>query len=155
MLEILKNKWVITLQDSSKNTINIDTNSFDVTIDDLSVVHPWEFEKSWILLEVKEYSDILFYSFTVDSKHIVIITNDKFELKEEILSFFWDVDVLVIVWSKESAKIFESIEARVVVPFWEWKSTFLTTLWQHTEEVDSYKLKWEFSADSTEFINLK
>jgi hypothetical protein len=33
----------------------------------------------------------------VDKKRLVIITQDTFELKEEILSFFGDVDVLIIV----------------------------------------------------------
>jgi hypothetical protein len=133
----------------------LDINSLEVKIDDLNVVHAWEFEKSGILLEVKSYNNILFYSFTIDWKHLVIITDDKFELKEEILSFFWDVDVLIIKWSKESAKIFENIEARVVVPYWDWKSTFLTTLGQHIEEVSSFKVKWDFAIDSTEFVNLK
>jgi len=155
MIEIYNKSWVVTLKDKEKNKIVFDTNSGDVKIDDLSVVHPGEFEKSGILLMVKEYNNTLFYSFTMDKKHIVIITDDKFELKEEILSFFWDVDILVITWSKESAKIFENIEARVVVPYWEGKSTFLTTLWQHMEEVESYKVKWEFSIDSTDFVNLK
>lgn len=154
MIELSNNKGVISVETNSKNKIIFDTNSLDVKIDDLDVVHPGEFEKSGILLVVKEYQNILFYSFTIDSKHLVIVTNDSFELKEEILSFFWDVDVLIIIWTKESAKIFENIEARVVVPYWEGKGAFLTTLWQHTEEVESYKVKWEFSLDSTDFVNL-
>lgn len=154
MIEISNNSWVLLAQTKSKNTISLDINSGEVKIDDLNVVHPWEYEKSGILLEVKEYNNILFYSFTIEGKHLLIITNDIFDLKEEILSFFWDVDVLIIVWSKESAKIFENIEARVVVPYGDWKSTFLTTLWQHSEEIDSHKVKWDFSIDSTEFVNL-
>ncbi len=154
MIEINNKAGIISVSDGSKATIALDTNSLEVKIDNLNVVHAWEFEKSWILLEVKSYNNNLFYSFTIDSKHLVIITNDTFELKEEILSFFGDVDVLIIKWSKESAKIFENIEARMVVPYWDWKSTFLTTLWQHIDEVSSYKVKWEFSIDSTEFINL-
>jgi len=155
MIEINNKAGVISVVDSSKAQISLDINSLEVKIDDLNVVHAWEFEKSGILLEVKSYNNILFYSFTIDWKHLVIITDDKFELKEEILSFFWDVDVLIIKWSKESAKIFENIEARVVVPYWDWKSTFLTTLGQHIEEVSSFKVKWDFAIDSTEFVNLK
>ena len=154
MIEIKNNSWVVSVETSSKSKISLDTKNSEVNIDDLNVVHPGEFEKSWILLEVKEYANILFYSFTIEGKHLVIITNDVFELKEEILSFFWDVDILIIVWSKESAKIFENIEARIVVPYGDGKSSFLTTLWQHSEEVTSYKVKWEFSIDSTEFVNL-
>lgn len=154
-MEIVNNKGVIEITSSTKNKIVFDTNKKEVFIDDLDVNHPWEYEKAGILLEVKEYNNILFYSFNSDSKHIVIINEDKFELKEEILSFFWDVDVLIIVWSKDSAKIFENIEARVVVPYWDWKHTFLNTLWQHIEEVKSFKLKWELSDDNNEFVNLQ
>ncbi|MDD2871080.1 MAG: hypothetical protein PHS49_03745 [Candidatus Gracilibacteria bacterium] len=155
MIEIYNDNGVISIETKAKSGITLDTNTFEVKIDDLNVVHPGEYEKSGILLEVKEYNNILFYSFTIESNHLVIITNDKFEMKEEILSFFGDVDILVIVGSKESAKIFENIEARLVVPFGEGKSIFLNTLGQHTEEVDSYKVKGEFSLDSTEFVNLK
>lgn len=154
-MEIFNNKWVIEIVSNSKNKIVFDAITKLVMIDNLDVTYPWEFEKGGILLEVKEYSNNLFYSFTIDSKHLVIISNDSFDLKEEILSFFWDVDVLVIVWSRESAKIFENIEARVVIPYWEWKQTFLTTLWQHSEEVSSYKIKWDLSDDVSEFINLE
>mgnify|MGYP006439151815 FL=1 len=155
MIELSNKSGIITVVDGSKSKIIFDTSSLKVSIDDLDVVHPWEFEKSGILLEVKEYNETLFYSFTIEGKHLLIITSDSFELKEKILTFFWDVDILIIVGSKESAKIFESIEARLVVPYGDGKSTFLTALWQHTEEVDSFKMKWEFSLDSTEFVNLK
>jgi len=154
MIEISNKAGIISVDTSSKSVITLDTNTFEVKIDDLNVVHPGEFEKSGILLEVKEYAGKLFYSFTLDWKHLVIINDDVFDLKEEILSFFWDVDVLIITGSKESAKIFESIEARIVFPYWDWKSTFLTTLGQHPEEVKSFKVKWDFSVDSTEFVNL-
>jgi hypothetical protein len=117
-------------------------------------VHPWEFEKSGILLEVKIYNDILFYSFMIDQKHLIIVSNDTFELKEEILSFFWDVDILIIKWSKEAINIYENIEARLVVPFGDGKNLFLTSLWQHNESVKSYKLKADFALDATEFVNL-
>lgn len=154
-MEILKNNWNIEIITSTKNKIVFEIESNKVFIDDLWVDYPGEYEKAWILLEVKEYNNILFYSFTVDTKHLVLITNDSFDLKEEILSFFWDVDVLIIIWSKESAKIFENIEARLVVPYWDWKQTFLTTLWQHPEMVANYKVKWELSDDNSEFVNLE
>ncbi len=154
MIEIFNKSGVISVETSSKSKIILDTNSFEVSIDNLNVVHPGEFEKSGILLEVKKYAAKLFYSFTIEGKHLVIINDDVFDLKEEILSFFGDVDILIIIGSKESAKIFENIEARLVVPYGSWKTTFLTTLWQHIEEVKSFKVKWDFSLDSTEFVNL-
>jgi hypothetical protein len=90
----------------------------------------------------------------VDSKRLIIISSDNFELKEEILSFFGDVDVLIITGTRESAKIFESIEAKLVIPYGESKDLFLHTLGQNIEEESSYKVKNEFSLDSTEFVNL-
>lgn len=155
MLEISSKNNVISLQTGSKNTISFNTVEKQASIDGMNVDHPGEFEKSGILLEVKQYASELYYSFTAEGKHIVIISNDTFELKEEILSFFGDVDVLVIIGSQASAKIFENIEARLVVAYGEWKQTFLTHLGQHIEPVASYKIKSEFSLDSTEFVNLE
>lgn len=146
---------ILEVESNSKSVIYFDTLKNELKIDDLFVSYPWEYEKSGILLEVKEYQNNLFYSFSVDSKHILFILTDEFDLKEEILSFFWDVDVLVIIWTKKSVKIFENIEARVVVPYGEGKDLFLQTLWQNIEEVKNFKLKWEFSLENTEFVNLE
>lgn len=153
-MEIRKKKNILEIESDSKWIIYFDEETKEVKIWDLIVSYPWEYEKSGILLEVKEYSDNLFYSFSVDWNHVLYVLTDDFELKEEILSFFWDVDVLIIVWTKKSVKIFENIEARVVVPYWETKSIFLQTLGQNREEVSSFKLKWEYSPDNTEFVNL-
>ncbi len=129
-------------------------DSGKVRINDYVVSHPGEYEKAGILLEVKEYDGELFYNFIIGSKRIAIVTADSFEIKEEILSFFGDIDVLIIVWSKESVKVFENIEAKVVIPYWEWKDLFLNALWQHKEELDIYKVQWEFDLNNTEFVNL-
>jgi hypothetical protein len=153
-MEILNKSWIINIVSNSKEVVSFDANSNAVKIGDLDVTYPWEFEKSGVLLEVKEYNGILFYSFTVDSKHLVIISNDEFEMKEEIMSFFGDVDVLVIIWTKKWAEIFENIEARVVVPYWPTKQIFLATLGQNEAEVDSYKVKGDMLDDVSEFVNL-
>ena len=153
-MEIVNKNWIINIISNLKSYIAFDTHSNEVKIDDLPVSFPWEYEKSGILLEVKEYNENLFYSFTIDWLHLVIISNDKFELKEDILSFFWDVDILIMAWTKESIKIYENVEAKVVIPYWEWKHTFLTNLGQNIEEVVSYKVKWELGLETTEFVNL-
>jgi len=153
-MEIRNKNNILEIESNSKSIIYFDEAKKQLKIDDLDVSYPWEYEKSGILLEVKEYFDNLFYSFSVDWNHILFVLTDDFELKEEILSFFGDVDVLIIYWTKKSVKIFENIEARVVIPYWEGKSIFLQTLGQNTEEVSSFKLKWEYSADNTEFVNL-
>ena len=153
-MEIRKKKNILEIESDSKWIIYFDEETKEVKIWDLIVSYPWEYEKSGILLEVKEYSWELFYSFAVDSKHIFFVLTDNFELKEEIVSFFWDVDVLIIVWTKKSVNIFENIEARVVIPYGEGKDLFLQSLWQNIFPVSNYKLKSDLSLENTEFVNL-
>ena len=154
MIEIYNKSGKITLEDSNKKKVIFNKESLGVEIDWFDVSYPWEYEKSGILLEVKEYEEKLFYKFLIEFKNVVIIPYDIFELKEEILSFFGDVDILIIIWSKQSAKNFENIEAKLVIPYGEWKDIFLNTLWQHIEEVGNYKIKSELSINITEFVNL-
>ena len=153
-MEIRKKKNILEIESDSKWIIYFDEETKEVQIWDLIVSYPWEYEKSGILLEVKEYSWELFYSFAVDSKHIFFVLTDNFELKEEIVSFFWDVDVLIIVWTKKSVNIFENIEARVVIPYGEGKDLFLQSLWQNISPVSNYKLKSDLSLENTDFVNL-
>jgi len=154
-MEIRKKKNILEIESDSKWIIYFDEETKEVKIWDLIVSYPWEYEKSGILLEVKEYSWELFYSFAVDSKHIFFVLTDNFELKEEIVSFFWDVDVLIIVWTKKSVNIFENIEARVVIPYWEGKDLFLQSLGQNISPVSNYKLRSDLSLENTEFVNLE
>ena len=154
-MEIRKTKNILEIESDSKWIIYFYEETKEVKIWDLIVSYPWEYEKSGILLEVKEYSWELFYSFAVDSKHIFFVLTDNFELKEEIVSFFWDVDVLIIVWTKKSVNIFENIEARVVIPYGEGKDLFLQSLWQNISPVSNYKLKSDLSLENTEFVNLE
>lgn len=155
MLDIYYKKENLIIENSDKKWISFNTITKEVFLDNYNVTFPWEYEKSAILLEVKEYKDNLFYNFLIDWKHVVIITEDNFELKEEISDFFWDVDLLLITWTREACKLFESIESKIVIPYWEWKDIFLNTLGQHTEEVEKYRQKWELPTDNTEIVNLQ
>jgi len=155
MLEIFYDKHNLILQNHTKKHVIFDTKANTVALEDFDVSHPGEYEKFGVLLEVKEYAETLFYKFLIEGKHICIITIDKFELKEEILSFFGDVDILIIVGTKDAVKTFENIEAKVVIPYTEGKDIFLNTLSQHWEEVSKFKSGGEISGDVTEFINLK
>ena len=154
MLDIKYKNSDLIITDWEKKEISFNIVSKKVILDWFDISYSWEYEKSGILVEVKEYQEELYYNFLIDKKRLVIITKDNFELKEEILSFFGDVDVLIIIGTKEAAKIFESIEAKIVIPYGESKDMFLHTLGQNIEEVKSYKVKWDFSLDSTEFVNL-
>lgn len=155
MIEIFNKNDVINIKNSQNILINFNVNSKDVYIWDYNINFPWEYEKSWILLEVMEYEGKLFYNFLVEWNTIVIIFDDNFEIKESILSFFWDVDILLINWTKNSNKIVENIETKVVIPFWELKNVFLHSISQHKEEIDTFKLKSDFWLENTEYVNLK
>jgi len=154
MLDIFYKNNDLVIVDSNKKEIRFDYENNKMQLDGYDVTFPWEYEKSAILLEVKEYNNSLFYNFLIDGKHLVIIPDDSFEIKEDILEFFGDVDILIIKWSAASAKIFENIESKIVIPYGEAKDIFLNTLWQHIEELDSYKQKGELPIDNTEFVNL-
>lgn len=156
MIEIsYKNADTFVIKNSDKKDINFMPNENKVLLEDFDVSFPGEYEKSGNLLEVKEYEDILFYKFLVDGKHLCIVTSDSFELKEEIVSFFWDVDVLVIVGTKDAVKIFENIEAKAVIPYGEGKDIFLNTLGQHSEAVKVFKVGADLDGDRTEYVNLE
>lgn len=155
MIEIFNKNDLVNIKNSDNVIVTLHTTNKEVKIGDYWIDFPGEYEKSWILLEVKEYEDKLFYSFLIEWKVVLAIFDDNFEMKEEIMSFFGDVDVLLITWTKNSPKIVESIEARVVIPFWEGKDIFLNTLGQHKEEIETFKLKNEMWVETTEFVNLK
>jgi len=155
MLDFSYRKDVLVVRNDSKKEINFDTNTLEMTLDGFDVSFPWEYEKSGILLEVKEYEETLFYNFLIDSKHVVFVSKDSFELKEDILNFFWDVDILLIKASKDAIKTFENIEAKVIIPYGDEKDIFLNSLWKHLEAVKNYKQKAELPFDTSEFVNLE
>lgn len=155
MIEIYNKENLVHIKNSDNSVVILDTKKNTVSIGDYFVDFPWEYEKSWILLEVLENQEKLFYSFLIEGKVVVVIFDDNFEMKEEVMSFFWDVDILLIIGTKNSPKIAENIEARVVIPFGEGKDIFLHTLSQHKEEIEIFKLKWDMWVETTEFVNLK
>jgi hypothetical protein len=98
MIEVsYKNADTIAIKNADKKEIFFNISDKTVHMEDYDVTHPGEYEKSGNLLEVKIYTDLLFYKFLIDGKHMCIVTSDSFELKEEIVSFFGDVDILIIV----------------------------------------------------------
>ncbi|MCT4616993.1 MAG: hypothetical protein N4A38_02155 [Candidatus Gracilibacteria bacterium] len=155
MIEIKKTGDNMLVLSSYKKEIVFDTEKNTIVLDGFDVNFPGEYEKGGILLEVKTYKEILFYNFKVDKKNITVIPTDKFEISEEILKFLDNVEVLIIKGTKDAAKTFENIEAKVVVPYGELKSTFFTALGQNPEEISVYKIKGELSGDNTEYINLQ
>jgi len=155
MIEIFNKDNLVNIKNSDNVIVTLNTQNKEVKIWDYTIDYPGEYEKSGILLEVKEHDNKFFYSFLIEWKVVFILFDDNFEQKEEIMSFFWDIDILLINWTKNATKIIENIEARIIIPFGEWKDVFLNILGQHKEEIESFKLKWEIWNENTEFINLK
>lgn len=155
MIEIYNKENKVHIKNSDNVVVSLNTQNNMVSIADYTIDFPWEYEKAGVLLEVLESQEKLFYSFLIEGKVVVVIFDDNFEMKEEVMSFFWDVDILLIVGTKNAPKIVENIEARVVIPFGEGKDLFLHTLSQHKEEIEVFKLKWEMWLETTEFVNLK
>lgn len=156
MIEIShRDSHTIEIKNADKKSVFFDFDARTVSLEDFDVTYPGEYEKSGNLLEVKEYTDILFFKFLIDGRHVCIVPSDSFELKEEIVSFFGDVDVLIIVGTKDAVKIFENIEAKVVVPYGDGKDIFLNTLGQTIEAVKTHKIGADLDGDRTEFVNLE
>lgn len=155
MIEIsYKDQKTLCIKNSDKKEVLFAFEDKKVFLEDFDVSHPGEYEKSGNLLEVKQYTDLLFYKFLIDGKHLCIVTSDTFDLKEEIISFFGDVDILIIIWSKDAVKIFENIEAKVVVPYGEGKDVFLNAVASSSEPVKAFKVWVELDGDRTEFVDL-
>ncbi len=155
MLEIIKDKDIFKIKDSNWVFTTIDFLKKEIKIDSYLLDMPWEYEKSLILREVKLYQEKMFYSLIIESFKVFVIFDDNFDLKEEIVSFFWDIDILIINTSKNSQTITENIEAKTIIPFWEYKDIYLNSLWQHKEELNSFKIKTkEQFTDTTTYINL-
>lgn len=147
-------KWEKIILTHEKKEIVFWFTTKEVWLDNLDVNFPWEYEKAEMLLEVKEFESELIYKFYVEGYNIVIVTKESFDTIENILSFFGDVDLLILPWTKNAIKLYENIEAKIVLPYGEGKDVFLNSLGQHKEEVQNFRIKWEILWDTTEFINL-
>lgn len=154
-MEITLKNNILQVKDVNNVCINCDTHWHTLSIGEYAIDFPGEYEKSWILAEAYEFDDKIFYRCMIEGKVVVFLFYDDFELKEEIISFFGDIDVLCIIWTKHAAKITENIEAKVVIPFGEAKDIFLNNVGQsHPELVTIWKSRWEIPGDTTVFINL-
>ena len=89
MLDVKYKKGDLIITDWDKNEVSFNIETNEILLDWFNITHAWEYEKSWILVEVKEYVWSFYYNFLIEKKRVIIIPNDNFELKEEILSFFW------------------------------------------------------------------
>ncbi|EKE30183.1 MAG: hypothetical protein ACD_2C00030G0001 [uncultured bacterium (gcode 4)] len=145
-------KWDKIILTWDKKEIVFDNET--VLLDWLLLDFPGEYEKSWIMAHVILKNWNIIFQMRFLDKNIWYICHDELEIDEEVADFFWDIDVLVIKWTKNSIKIFENLEAKYVVPYGETKDIFFSTLWQHPESVTSMKIKEQLGENEVIFVNL-
>lgn len=117
---------------------------------------PGEYEKSGVLLQTRLIGENLVHELQVERKIIGYVPAEILEPTDALIAFFEDLDVLLISGSKSDIQIFEALEARVVIPYGEFRDGFLQSIGQASlEAVDKYKSKeTDFSGESTVFVKL-
>ena len=66
MLEIENKDKILTIKSASENEVKINYDSGEIFIWDLDINHPWEYEKSGILVQTMEYWENLFYNLVIE-----------------------------------------------------------------------------------------
>ncbi len=125
-----------------------------VLLDWLKLDFPGEYEKSGIMAHVIIKNWKILFQMRFLDKIVWYICHEELEIDEELADFFWDIDILVIKWTKSSIKIFENLEAKYVVPYGESKEIFFSTLWQHPDPVTSMRIKEQIAENEVIFVNL-
>ena len=92
MLEIFNENTLLKVKNSDNKIIVVDTVNKKVSIDDFGIDYPWEYEKSWILIEVKEYKNdykfFLLFSFSIIILIFLIqIMFDSYFIEERLTSY--------------------------------------------------------------------
>lgn len=142
-IEIASEKKIIVLEGQ---TINVDG---------LKIDFPGEYEKSGFLIHAIEIGESLVYELRIEGKVIAYLSETVKETSEELSGFFQNLDILVLAGSKESTKISEFLDARIVVAYGEGKEIFLTTFGQAIEATDKFKPKEaDFEGEKTVFVRL-
>ncbi len=124
---------------SEKRIISLSPDA--VVVDGLSLDMPGEYEKSEILASVSTFDGIRVVRLFVESRTIVYIPGETLELSKEVLDFLGAIDILILPGTKSAAKLSESLETRMIIPFGEGRSVFLQTLGQTVESVRRYRTK--------------
>lgn len=150
-MDIAKRWDAIVLSGEKKEIV---FENWEIIVDSLKINFPGEYEKSWVMIHVIEKNDKLIYQLKFLDKNIWYISFDELEIDEEVSNFFWDIDILIMKWSKQSVKIFENLETKNIVPYGEQKDIFFSTLWQTIEPVASQKIKEAIWENEVTFINL-
>lgn len=126
-----------------------------IVLDGLVIDFFGEYEKSGFLATFHEVEGKNLFTLRVEGKNIAYVPTDTLEITEKVVDFLGNIDVLILPGDKNATKIFENVEARVVVPYGEETPIFLSSLGQNIEMVDKYKTKeTDFESEATVFVRV-
>ncbi|MDD2891689.1 MAG: hypothetical protein PHQ95_01875 [Candidatus Gracilibacteria bacterium] len=126
-----------------------------IVLDGLIIDFFGEYEKSGFLATFHEVEGKNLFTLRVEGKNIAFVPTDTLEITENVVNFLGNIDILILPGDKNATKIFENIEARMVIPYGEETPLFLSSLGQNIEMVDKYKTKEsDFEGEATVFVRL-
>lgn len=126
-----------------------------IRIDGYDIDYPWEYEKSGIIAEVRDYGDVQVTRFTAGDKTILFLPDTIESMTSQMTQFAGDVDILIVPGRKELQKIIESIDARVVIPYGPTKSALFGVFGQNLEPESKKVLKaGDYDDEHTLFVHL-
>lgn len=145
------NQIVIT---SDKKEIVFATPT-SIVLDGMIIDFFGEYEKSGFLANFQEIEGKPLFSLRVEGKNIAYIPTDTLEITEKVVDFLGNIDILILPGDKNATKIFENLEARMVVPYGEETPVFLSSLGQNIEMADKFKTKEsDFESESAVFVRV-
>lgn len=126
-----------------------------ITLDGMSIDFFGEYEKSGFLATFHEVEGKPLFALRVEGKNIAFVPTDTLEITEKVVDFLGNIDILILPGDKNATKIFENLEARMVVPYGEETPLFLSSLGQNIEAVEKYKTKEvDFEGEATVFVRV-
>lgn len=126
-----------------------------IVLDGLKLDFFGEYEKSGFLATFHEVEGKNLFTLRVEGKNIAFVPTDVLEITEKVVDFLGNIDVLILPGDKNATKIFENLEARMVVPYGEEAPIFLSSLGQNIEMVDKFKTKEsDFETEATVFVRV-
>lgn len=145
------NRIVIT---SDKKEI-IFQSPTSIVLDGMIIDFFGEYEKSGFMATFHEVEGKPLFTFRAEGKNIAYVPTDTLEITEKVVDFLGNIDILILPGDKNATKIFENLEARMVVPYGEETPLFLSSLGQNIEMVEKYKTKEsDFEGEATVFVRV-
>lgn len=147
-----RNNQIVITSDKKEIVFQSPTS---IVLDGMTIDFFGEYEKSGFLATFHEVEGKNLFTLRVEGKNIAYVPTDTLEITEKVVDFLGNIDILILPGDKNATKIFENLEARVVVPYGEETPVFLSSLGQNIEITEKYKTKeTDFEAESTVFVRV-